>query len=143
MRHLIERIEGLEVLSEKKDHLIKKLTKLTPSEKKDVMDFFKDHPNMENKIDWNRKDLAYDAFKSVMATKASVNRGNIIVKQYPLKRGVVHANSGIKDIQSDNDDIVRLGAVRLMIGALSALGKVGDERDATKLEALAKKVSKT
>ena len=53
-------------LLEDKNRLIDKLD-LTDEQKDAVKTFFKKHPNYENKIDWNRKDLKWDDFVDVLA----------------------------------------------------------------------------
>lgn len=50
---------------EDKNRLIDRLN-LTDEQKTEIKDFFKSHPNYENKIDWNRKDLAYSDFEEVL-----------------------------------------------------------------------------
>ena len=55
-------------LIERKDHLIDKLNNLTLSQKEEIKKFFFLKPNLENKIDWRRKDLTYDDFVAVMYT---------------------------------------------------------------------------
>ena len=62
-------------LTEKKDHLIDQLHNLTPEQKVEIKAFFVRKPNLENKIDWRRKDLTYDTFKTLMhATKTEKKR---------------------------------------------------------------------
>ena len=64
-----------EYLTEKKDHLIDQLYNLTPEQKIEIKAFFFRKPNLENKIDWRRKDLTYDDFKTLMhATKTERKR---------------------------------------------------------------------
>lgn len=53
-------------LLEKKDHIIKKLNNLTDEQKQSAIDFFSKHPNYENEIDWNRKDLSWKDFEDVI-----------------------------------------------------------------------------
>jgi len=57
-----------EYLIEKKDHLIDKLNNLSPSQKDEIKKFFILKPNLENKIDWRKKDLTYNDFVTVMYT---------------------------------------------------------------------------
>jgi hypothetical protein len=40
-----------EYINEKKDHLIRKLDNLTDEQKDEVIEFFKNKPNLESKID--------------------------------------------------------------------------------------------
>ena len=54
-------------ITEKKDHLIDKLA-ITDHQKKELKDFFAKKPNLENKIDWQKKDLAFKDFADVMST---------------------------------------------------------------------------
>ena len=54
-------------ITEKKDHLIDKLA-ITDHQKKELKDFFAKKPNLENKIDWQKKGLAFKDFADIMAT---------------------------------------------------------------------------
>jgi hypothetical protein len=54
------------ILQEKKDHLIKRLINLSDDEKKQVIDFFTKKPNLENKINWNNKNLRFSDFEPLM-----------------------------------------------------------------------------
>lgn len=58
--------EQFKILTEKKDHLIKKLVNLSDEEKQELIDFFNKKPNLENKIDWQNKNLKFDDFKLLM-----------------------------------------------------------------------------
>ena len=51
---------------ESKDHLIDKLYNLDKRQKEEIKAFFKKHPNYENKIDWNNRDLKYRDFRPVL-----------------------------------------------------------------------------
>ena len=54
-------------LLEKKDHIINKIPSLTDDQKKEIIDFFNTHSNLENKINWNNfKNLKYDDFKKIL-----------------------------------------------------------------------------
>ncbi len=55
-----------ELLSEKKDHIIKRLKNLSGEEKDVLIDFFKKNPHAENQIDWNNKKLEFNDFKDVI-----------------------------------------------------------------------------
>ena len=55
-----------EYINEKKDHLIMRLAGLSDEEKQKVIEFFKAKSNLENKIDWNRKDLTFNDFNKLM-----------------------------------------------------------------------------
>lgn len=52
-------------LLESKDHLIDRLD-LTDDQKQKLRAFFKKHPNFENKIDWNNKNLTWKDFQEVL-----------------------------------------------------------------------------
>lgn len=101
MKTFIEIInEGL--LLEKKDHLINKLN-LTDDQKQEIIDFFSKHPNLENKIDWNRKELSYNDFKDLMTATQSTFRSK-------LKKVKQEGTSGIpqneyKIIQISNENV--------------------------------------
>lgn len=60
-------LDPIQTLSEKKDHIIKKLPNLSPEEKEEVIDFFNKNPSFENSIDWNNKDLSYPDFKTLFS----------------------------------------------------------------------------
>lgn len=47
--------------------MIDKLPSLSLDQKEEIKNFFLKHPNYENKIDWNRKDLIYNDFAHVLA----------------------------------------------------------------------------
>ena len=49
---------------------------MSDEEKQTLIDFFNKKPNLENKIDWNRRDLTYDDFKEVTGVRGDE------VKQY-------------------------------------------------------------
>lgn len=67
------RFSVLDYLTEKKDHIIKKMPNLTDDQKKELIDFFKRKSNLENKIDWNKwRKLTYDDFKDVIDRKSVV-----------------------------------------------------------------------
>ena len=68
--------EEIYQLRENKDHLIMKLSRLTNQEKDKVIAFFKNHPNLENKIDWNDKNLKISDFELLMK-QAEKSRGNV------------------------------------------------------------------
>ena len=94
---LVEDVESL--LLEKKDHLIKRLRNLTDEQKQEIIDFFKKKPNLENRIDWNRRDLTYDDFKEVMDPKG--------IKAWSQKRMV--KSSGIRGL-TEGEDYIALDA---------------------------------
>jgi len=66
-------------ITEKKDHLIDKLA-ITDHQKKELKDFFAKKPNLENKIDWQKKGLAFKDFADVMAT-TKTERTRMVKKQ--------------------------------------------------------------
>lgn len=53
-------------LLESKDHLIDRLYNLDKQQKEEIKAFFKKHPNYENKIDWNNRDLKYRDFRPII-----------------------------------------------------------------------------
>lgn len=55
-------------LLENKDHLIDRLD-LTDEQKSKLKDFFRKYPNLESKIDWNRKDLKWKDFEPLLASE--------------------------------------------------------------------------
>ncbi|RLA61048.1 MAG: hypothetical protein DRQ78_08980 [Epsilonproteobacteria bacterium] len=55
-----------ELLSEKKDHLIKKNKNLSDEEKDILIAHFKKYPHLENQINWNNKKLTFDDFSGVL-----------------------------------------------------------------------------
>lgn len=54
-----------QVLKENKEHLIKNLN-FPEKRKQKLIQFFKKHSNLENQIDWNKKDLTWQYFKKVI-----------------------------------------------------------------------------
>ena len=66
-------------ITEKKDHLIDKLA-ITDHQKKELKDFFAKKPNLENKIDWQKKGLAFKDFADIMAT-TKTERTRMVKKQ--------------------------------------------------------------
>ena len=65
------------VVFEKKDHLIKKIPSLSELEKKTITNFFKNHANLEGKIDWNKLDkLTYKDFEKVMIKNVKIKSGS-------------------------------------------------------------------
>lgn len=68
MRKLKLNIDYLCNLLESKDHIIDRLN-LTDDQKTRLKDFFKKYPNYESKIDWNRKDLTFEDFESLLANE--------------------------------------------------------------------------
>ena len=54
-------------LLESKDHLIDRLPTLSSEQKEELKAFFRKHPNYENKVDWNNRNLEYSDFKDLLA----------------------------------------------------------------------------
>ena len=65
---------------EDKSHLINKLN-MSLDQRIEVEEFFKAHPNYENKIDWNRKDLTYEDFKPILELEGKSRNS---IKKYGL-----------------------------------------------------------
>lgn len=84
------------ILFEKKDHLIKRLRNLTDEQKQEVIDFFRKKPNLENRIDWNRRDLTYDDFLEVMDPERNMTKSQ--------RRRLVKS-SGIRGLKRGEDYI--------------------------------------
>ena len=61
-------ISDLINLLESKDRFIDKLD-ITDDQKTQLKDFFKKYPNLESKIDWNKKDLTFKDFEDLLATE--------------------------------------------------------------------------
>lgn len=58
-------INNIIKLLEAKDRLIDRLS-ITDEQKEELKAFFRAHPNYENKIDWNRKDLQWSDFEEIL-----------------------------------------------------------------------------
>jgi hypothetical protein len=97
-KHLIgDCLTEEQLLFEKKDHIIKKIPSLTNNQKKEVIDFFRTKPNLENKIDWNRwKRLTYDDFRKVMDAESPSQKKRRRQKERRL---------GLKGLQRGKDYI--------------------------------------
>jgi hypothetical protein len=80
-----------EYLFEKKDHIIKRLKKLSSEEKDILIAHFKKYPHKENMIDWNNKKLEFSDFDEVL--------GKVSTRQ--LKKRV--KKSGIKGLRKGKD----------------------------------------
>ena len=65
---------------ENKDRLIDKLD-LTDEQKGQLKTFFNSHPNFENKIDWNKKDLKWEDFQEVLKLEGNTKSSQ---KKYGL-----------------------------------------------------------
>jgi len=97
---LVESFERIyqQSLREKKDHIINKLPRLSNTEKEEVINFFKNHSNLENKIDWNNKSLTINDFRQVMksvetsrsAKKAEVKADLRVAFDDYVKNGEAH-----------------------------------------------------
>lgn len=85
-------------LLESKDHLIDRLD-LTDEQKEEIKGFFKKHPNYENKIDWNNKNLVYDDFKELLASEGT--------SRNQIKKYGISGKAQIEDLKEGVDyDIV-------------------------------------
>jgi len=79
-----------QLISEKKDHIIKKMPNLSDEEKAILIDFFKKKPNLESKINWNKwKKLTFADFKPVMKETSSERKRK---EQKQRRKGI----SGLK-----------------------------------------------
>ena len=90
---------------ESKDHLIDKLN-LTDEQKAELKDFFRAHPNFENKIDWNNKSLQYKDFEDVLNLEGNTKSSQ---KKYGLsgKAQIEDLVEGTDyDIVAEDDDFV-------------------------------------
>ena len=79
---------------EDKDRLINRLW-LTDDQKEKLKTFFKVHPNWENKIDWNNKDLKWEDFQDVLALEGTSKNSK---KKYGLS-----GKAKIEDLVLDKD----------------------------------------
>ena len=68
MKDIVSDFRSLVKFIENKDHLIKRLN-LTDEQKTKLIDLFKKYPNLESKIDWNRKDLNWPDFQEVLTSE--------------------------------------------------------------------------
>ena len=59
--------ESNKIIITKKVRFIKRLVSLSKEEKECVITFFSNHPNYENLIDWNKKNLIYNDFEKVFS----------------------------------------------------------------------------
>jgi hypothetical protein len=69
---------------------VKKLRKLSPEDKKRVIDFFKQNRHLEDKIDWNNKNLTITDFQVVFHTPTKAK-----IKKAVKKRGISGLQEGI------------------------------------------------
>ena len=84
---------------ENKDRFIDKL-ELSDEQKEELKAFFKAHPNYENKIDWNKKDLVYEDFKPVLALEGKSRNS---IKKYGIS-----GKAKIADLEEGIDfDIIK------------------------------------
>ena len=92
---------------EDKSHLINKLN-MSLDQKIEVEEFFKRHPNYENKIDWNRRDLTYGDFEPLLELEGNTKSSQ---KKYGLS-----GKAQIEDLVEGKDyEIVKV-ADRLSFG---------------------------
>ena len=94
-------INQLLKLLESKDHLIDKLN-LTDEQKTELKVFFQAHPNFENKIDWNRKDLTYNDFIEILKLEGNTKSSK---KKYGLS-----GKAQIEDLVEGQDYLIALQA---------------------------------
>lgn len=70
--------EMFDMICEKKDHLIAKIPSLSPLQRDTIIEFFRTHANLENKIDWNKlNDLTYKDFEQIMSPKVDIKLGSV------------------------------------------------------------------
>jgi len=82
-------------LTEKKDHIIRKLPNLSPEEKEEIIRYFNIHPEAESEIDWNKSSsLTFKDFENII-TKVSKTAKKKILKI-----------SGINGLTEDEDYII-------------------------------------
>ena len=79
---------------EDKSHLINKLN-MSLDQKIEVEEFFKAHPNYENKIDWNNRKLTYEDFKPILELEGKSKNSQ---KKYGLS-----GKAQIEDLEEGKD----------------------------------------
>ncbi len=91
------------LLQEAKDHIIKKLD-LTDEQKEEIIAFFKRRPDLESKIDWNKKsELDYDFFQEfIKEADNQATRGNLRNKGI----GTFVEGKDYHDISLDKDYLI-------------------------------------
>ena len=94
MKNFKVNLQHLYQLLESKDHLIDRLN-LTDDQKEELKVFFKAHPNFENKVDWNRKDLKWEDFRKVLELEGNTKSSQ---KKYGLS-----GKAQIEDLIEDKD----------------------------------------
>ncbi len=87
------------LVEEKKDHLINKLDSLSADQKTEVIEYFRKHPNMESKIDWNNKSLSYDDFRTVMETESKTGKLKAV-----KEKGIAGLKEGVDYIKYPSND---------------------------------------
>ena len=80
--NLSEQFESIYIktrLLENKDKIIRNLKNLSDIQKDTLIDFFKKHPSLENKINCNDKDLYFRDFEDMLSTPSNsdIKRGNL------------------------------------------------------------------
>ncbi len=75
----------INIINERKDHIINKLQNLSPQDKETLITFFKNNPHLESdkRIDWNNKYLHMGDFTEVLDTVSKTKREKA-VKQHGI-----------------------------------------------------------
>jgi hypothetical protein len=69
-------------LIEKKDHIINKISGLSPDEKVQVINYFTTHPTEENKINWNNwKNLTFADFQPIITNLTKTGKKRAVQKK--------------------------------------------------------------
>ena len=105
-------------LTEKKDHIIKRLKNLTDNEKDQVIAFFAKKPNLENKINWHNKNLTFKDFQAVMGTSKTERRKAVKKKGISgLKKGKDYLEFKIPEESTFNAYIPLHREASILIGS--------------------------
>ncbi len=111
-------LEQLELLVEKKDHLINRIDSLTPSQKDEIISFFQKYPQHESKIDWNKiKELTYDDFKKVIQTQHEI---------------VINTRDSAESIADEGKDYIEIDSIHKYNKAFLAITSKGMDYLASK-----------
>lgn len=93
--------------TENKDARIDKLN-LTDEEKQSLKALFREHPELESKVDWNRRDLTFDDFKALFDIKSNSSK-----KKASKRGGGLDALENGKDYEVvKSDDRFTLYAIK-------------------------------
>lgn len=116
---MINRITDFRKLIENKDRLIDRLD--FPQEKKQALkDFFNKHPNYESKIDWNRRDLSWKDFESLLALEGKS-------ASQAKRNGLAGLTEGIDyNIIYQNNEGILFEVLTHLASRVLASSKVGD-----------------